>query len=170
MSNACITCDYDCLNCVYSECIDPELSYEELRQSEIADNQILKERKNSTQVTQRVIKDGEEIIVITTGVDMTRYIRYSDRTDLEEYLTARDKEYDLKRYWKNPEKFRKKSRDRYHKNRKSRLETAKAYYKEHRELKKAYSRQYYAKHKEEINRKRREQRRLKKNGQKGTES
>lgn len=160
------TCNQDCLNCKYAECINPDLTYEELRQSDEVDKMIQQERKNIAHITQYVVRKGEEVSVVTLGVDMTRYIHYKDRTDLDEYLTARDKEYDLKRYWKNPEKFRKESMERYHRNRESRLETSKRYYENNKEVRKAYSKQYYEQHKEEISRKRKEQRRAKKNAKK----
>ena len=31
------TCNHDCLNCKYAECISPDLTYEELRQSDTFD-------------------------------------------------------------------------------------------------------------------------------------
>lgn len=161
------TCNHDCLNCKYAECISPDLTYEELRQSDAFDKRIQQERKNTAHITQRVVKDENgEVSVITLGVDMTRYIHYKDRTDLNEYLIARDREYDLKRYHKNPDKFRKKSLECYNAHRESRLKTCKEYYEKNKETRKAYSRQYYEQHREEISQRRKEQRRAKKNAKK----
>lgn len=104
-------CDMNCLECVHGDCINNSPA-------------TLQERNLSKELD----NDCKEVVVVE---DMTRYIH--NRIDKEDYLKARNKEYEAKR-----------------KGRKDIREQKRKQYQNHREKKLAYQHQYYAEHREEI--------------------
>lgn len=126
-------CDMDCLKCSYKECINNSPA-------------TLAERKASSERDKECHK--------VTGIDMTRYIH--NRVDKEEYIKARNREYEMKRA--GTPKRKECKRNQYLRHRKEKLAYQNTYYQNHKEECIARSRAYYEAHKEEISAKRREKR------------
>lgn len=130
-------CDMKCLECPYEDCVNDSVATED-------------ERNFSADLD----KDHKPKIV----VDMTRYIH--NRIDKEEYIKARNREYEQKRGY--PPKRKEQKRQQYLRHREAKLEYQNTYYEEHKEEVLARQKAHYEAHKEEINAKRREQYRLRK--------
>ena len=135
-------CDMDCLHCKFSDCINDSdvLTYEERKFSRVIENSVKKSREPQ--------------------VDMTRYIH--NRIDKEEYIKARNREYEQKRQYKDSPKRREQKKIQYQNHREEKLAYQKSYYAEHKEEVKARQKAYYEANREEINRRRRLRREEKK--------
>lgn len=135
-------CDMDCLHCKFSDCINDSdvLTYEERKFSRVIENSVKKSREPQ--------------------VDMTRYIH--KRIDKEEYIKARNREYEQKRQYKDSPKRREQKKRQYQNHREEKLAYQKSYYAEHKEEVKARQKAYYEANREEINRRRKLRREEKK--------
>lgn len=136
-------CDMDCLHCKFSDCINDSdvLTYEERKFSRVIENSVKKSREPQ--------------------VDMTRYIH--NRIDKEEYIKARNREYEQKRQqYKDSPKRREQKKRQYQNHREEKLAYQKSYYAEHKEEVKARQKAYYEANREEINRRRKLRREEKK--------
>lgn len=132
----------DCLHCKFSDCINDSdvLTYEERKFSRVIENSVRKSREPQ--------------------VDMTRYIH--NRIDKEEYIKARNREYEHKRQYKDSPKRREQKKRQYQNHREEKLAYQKSYYAEHKEEVKARQKAYYEANREEINRRRKLRREEKK--------
>lgn len=116
-------CNMDCFNCPFDGCVNEEEA-------------TLSERDFSAGLD----KDHKPKIV----VDMTRYIH--NRVDKEEYIKARDREYEKKRGYTPKRKEQK--HQQYLRHREAKLSYQKAYYEAHKEEILARQKQKYKEKKE----------------------
>ncbi len=132
-------CDMRCSECKFSDCINDS-------------DMTMEERIRSNEFERALKKEFEPQVIPELG--MQRYIH--NRPDKEAYVKARNAEYEAKRKGRKDRVAYKK---RYYRaNRERVLEYQKNFYQEHQDEKMAYQRAYYEANKEEINRRRREKR------------
>ena len=129
------TCNRDCFNCVYNDCI---ISMQSISPTERLESNILDKSIQSEMVSEKRLKKRAR--------DYRRYhrdIELSRKKSREQYQKFRDKKLESYHKW-------------YAEHKEEVSDMKKAYYLEHQEEIRAKERKRYQDNKEEINRKRRE--------------